>query len=73
MTVVVVVNFYNTPINKFRSTKMSATKEILSIYSENEAVTDLLLNILLSNTSFTEKLQKVAKDFANKVEVAVDE
>ena len=52
---------------------MSATKEILSIYSENEAVTDLLLNILLSNTSFAEKLQKVAKDVANKVEVAVDE
>lgn len=52
---------------------MSATKEILSIYSENEAVTDLLLNILLSNNSFTEKLQKVAKDVANAVEVTVDE
>ena len=52
---------------------MPATKEILSIYSENEAVTDLLLNILLSNNSFAEKLQKVAKDVANEVEVATDE
>ena len=52
---------------------MSAAKEILSIYSENEAVTDLLLNILLSNNSFSEKLQEVAKDVANEVEVAVDE
>ena len=52
---------------------MSAKKEKLSIYSENEAVTDLLLNILLSNNSFAEKLQKVAKDVANEVEVAVDE
>ena len=52
---------------------MSAKKEKLSIYSENEAVTDLLLNILLSNNSFAEKLQKVAKDIANEVEVAVDE
>lgn len=52
---------------------MSATKEILSIYSKNEAITDLLLNVLLSNSSFTEKLQKVAKDAANEVEVAIDE
>ena len=52
---------------------MSATKEILSIYSENEAVTDLLLNILLSNNSFAEKLQKVAEDVAKQAEVTSDE
>ena len=52
---------------------MPATKEILSIYSENEAVTDLLLNILLSNNSFEEKLQKVAKDVAKEAEVTADE
>ena len=52
---------------------MSATKEILSIYSENEVATDLLLNILLSNNSFTEKLQKVAKDVAKEAEVTSDE
>ncbi len=52
---------------------MSATKEILSIYSENKATADLLFNILLSNNSFAEKLQKVAKDVANEVEVAADE
>lgn len=52
---------------------MSSTKEILSIYSENEAVTDLLLNILLSNNSFTEKLQEIAKDVAIEAEVTDDE
>ncbi len=52
---------------------MSATKEILSIYSENEVASDLLFNILLSNNSFTEKLQKVAKDVAKEVEVTADE
>ena len=52
---------------------MPATKEILSIYSENAAVTDLLLNILLSNNSFTEKLQKIAKDVAKEAEVTDDE
>ena len=52
---------------------MSATKEILSIYSENEAATNLLFNILLSNNSFTEKLQKVAKDVAKEIEEAADE
>ena len=52
---------------------MSATKEILSIYSENEAATDLLFNILLSNNSFTEKLQKAAEDVAKEVEVTSDE
>ena len=52
---------------------MSATKEILSIYLENKAAADLLINILLSNNSFAEKLQKVAKDVANEVEVAADE
>ena len=52
---------------------MPATKEILSIYSENEAVTNLLLNILLSNNSFAEKLQKIAKDVAKEAEVTDDE
>lgn len=52
---------------------MSATKEILSIYSENEVATDLLFNILLNNNSFTEKLQKIAEDVAKQTEVTADE
>ena len=52
---------------------MSATKEILSIYSENEAAADLLFNILLSNNSFAEKLQEIAKDVAKEAEVTDNE
>ena len=52
---------------------MSATKEILSIYSENEAATDLLFNILLSNNTYTEKLQKIAEDVAKQTEVTSDD
>ena len=52
---------------------MSATKEILSIYSENKAAADLLFNILLSNNSFMEKLHEIAKDVAKEAEVTDDE
>ena len=73
MTVVVLVNYYYSPINIFRSTKMSVTKEILSFYSENESTVDLLLNLLLSNNSYTEKLQRIAEDVAKQAEVTSDE
>ena len=52
---------------------MLITKEILSIYSGNEVVTDLVFNILLSNNSFTEKLQKIAEDIAKQAEVTSNE
>ena len=51
---------------------MSVTKEILSIYSENEAATNLLFNILLSNNSYAEKLQKIAEDVARQTKVTSD-
>ena len=51
---------------------MSATKEIVSIYLAYESAQDLLLNLLLSNNSFTEKLQQIARDVA-KTGVASDE
>ena len=52
---------------------MSATKEILSIYEENESATDLLFNILLSNNVYTEKLQSIAEDVAKQTEVTSGE
>lgn len=52
---------------------MSVTKEILSFYSENESTVDLLLNLLLSNNSYTEKLQRIAEDVAKQAEVTSDE
>ena len=47
---------------------MLVTKEILSFYLRNEPAIDLLLKILLSNNSYTEKLQRIAEDVAKRTE-----
>ena len=52
---------------------MLVTKEILSFYSGGELAIELLLKILLSNNSYTERLQRIAKDVARQTGVIFDE
>ena len=74
MTVVVVVNFYNSSIKIFKEDYiMQITKEIISIFSEKEHVADLLFTILSTDNSYTEKLHRIAEDIAKQAEVTANE
>lgn len=49
---------------------MSTTKEIVSVYAEKGSVTDILFALLSGNRSYTERIQNLAENLAEQMEVA---
>ena len=52
---------------------MPMTKEIQSIYLEKESIGNIMLELLSSNSSYIDDLQKIAETIANQTEVSNDE
>ena len=65
MTVVVVMEFYSSFTENAKEKKHGNKKELITVYLGQESITNLLANILSSNSAFESYLQDITKRIAD--------